>query len=189
MLSPEVRPASLRRVVERRAGHQRLDALVHIAEPLLEPHHVLAVGGEAEMAGLDDAGMHRPDRDLMQAFALDRQEGVRRRRLRARLACAERMAHVPEAEVEPRPRVGRADGVEPEEIADRALEPDRRRMRARRRWDSVPSGAGEAEHGDVADRSLEQRHVHVAGVAPQAEQRRAAAASARSPAASRRRRR
>ena len=33
-----------------RARHQRLDALVHIAEPLLQPHHGLAVGGEAEMA-------------------------------------------------------------------------------------------------------------------------------------------
>ena len=38
------------RVVERRAGHQRLDALVHIAEPLLQSHDMLAIGGEAEMA-------------------------------------------------------------------------------------------------------------------------------------------
>ena len=58
--------------------HQPLDALVDIAEPLLQPHHGLAIGGEAEMAGLDDAGMHRPDRDLVQALALGRQEGDRR---------------------------------------------------------------------------------------------------------------
>ena len=67
----------LRALVEARAGHQRLDALVHIAEPLLEPHHRLAVGGEAEMPGLDDAGMDRADRDLVQILALDGQEGVR----------------------------------------------------------------------------------------------------------------
>ena len=54
------------------------DALVHIAEPLLQPHHRLAIGGEAEMAGLDDAGMHRADRDLVQAFAFDREECIRR---------------------------------------------------------------------------------------------------------------
>ena len=53
---------------------QPLDALVGVAEPLFQPHHRLAVGGEAEMAGLDDAGMHRPDRDLVQAVALRRQE-------------------------------------------------------------------------------------------------------------------
>ena len=58
---------------------QPVDALVHVAEPLLQPRHGLAVGGEAEMAGLDDAGMHRPDRNLVQALALDRQEFVGRR--------------------------------------------------------------------------------------------------------------
>jgi hypothetical protein len=40
---------------------------VDVAEPLLEPDHRLAVGGEAEMAGLDDAGMDRADRNLVQA--------------------------------------------------------------------------------------------------------------------------
>ena len=58
--------------VEVGAGHQPLDALVHVAEPLFEPDHGLAVGGEAEMPGLDDAGMHRADRDLVQAFAFGR---------------------------------------------------------------------------------------------------------------------
>ena len=74
MLSPEVRPGELGRLLERGALHQGFDALVHIAEPLLQPHHVLAIGGEAEMSRLDDAGMHGTDRDLVQAFALDRQE-------------------------------------------------------------------------------------------------------------------
>ena len=62
----------LRGLVECRAAHQPVDALVDVAEPLLQPHHGLAVGGEAEMPGLDDAGMHRPDRDLVQALAFDR---------------------------------------------------------------------------------------------------------------------
>ena len=44
---------------------QPLDALVHIAQALLEAGHGLAIGGEAEMAGLDDAGMHGADRDLV----------------------------------------------------------------------------------------------------------------------------
>ena len=63
-----------RGVGKRRARHQALDALVHIAEPLFEPHHEFAVGGETEMAGLDNAGMHRADRDLVQRFAFGRQE-------------------------------------------------------------------------------------------------------------------
>ena len=78
MLSPETRPASRAAAVEVGAGHQPLDALVDVAEPLLEPHDGLAVGGEAEMPGLDDAGMHRADRDLVQALALGRQERDRR---------------------------------------------------------------------------------------------------------------
>ncbi len=57
------------------------------------------------MAGLDDAGMHGSDRNLMQAFALDRQKFVRSGLLR-RFLIAERMAHVPKAEIEPRPRIG-----------------------------------------------------------------------------------
>ena len=105
MLSPEVRDGQLRRVVECRARHQRLDAFVHVTEPLLQPHHVLAIGGEAEMPRLDNAGMHRPDRNLVQAFAFHRQEGVRRGLLR-RFLVAQRMAHIPEPEIEPGPRIG-----------------------------------------------------------------------------------
>ena len=76
------------------ADEKPLDALVHVTQPLLEPHHRLAVGGEAEMAGLDDAGMDRADRNLVQALALDRQERV------ALLALASRPATM----VEPGPR-------------------------------------------------------------------------------------
>jgi hypothetical protein len=66
----------LRYALERCACHQPLDAFVDITEPLFETHHGLPAGGEAEMPRLDDAGMHRPDRDLMQMFALDGQKFV-----------------------------------------------------------------------------------------------------------------
>jgi hypothetical protein len=130
---------------------------------------VLAVGGEAKMPGLDDAGVHRTDGDLVQAFALDRQEGVGRVLLR-RLLLAERLAHLPEAEVEPRSRVGRARSFKAEQVADGALEPDRRRMfRADTRIAAVLAGV--SQHDDVVIGLAEQRHVHVGCIAPQPEQR------------------
>ena len=169
MLSPEVRPASFAASSSVRARHQRLDALVHVAEPLLQPHHVLAIGGEAEMPGLDDAGMHRPDRNLVQAFAFDRQERVRRGRLRG-LLFAERMAHIPKAEIEPGPRVRCAGRLQPEESTDGAFQPDRRRMlRPDARVASI--GAGVSDDGDIAGRLVDRRHVHVRRIAPQPEQR------------------
>ena len=42
-----------------------------VAEAFFEPHHRLAIDGEAEVARLDDAGVHRPDRDLEDTFAFD----------------------------------------------------------------------------------------------------------------------
>src|SRR5215468_11166616 len=53
-----------------------LDALVDIAEPLLEPQHLLSDDRETKVPGLDDAGMYGSDRDLVHAFALDAHEGV-----------------------------------------------------------------------------------------------------------------
>ena len=122
------------RLLQRRARHQRFDALVRIAEPLFQPHHVLAVGGEAEMARLDDAGMHRADRNLVQRVAFAGQELVGLA-LSRRGALAERVAALPDAMIEPGPRVGRAVGFEAKEIADRAFEPQRRRMPGARRSD------------------------------------------------------
>ncbi len=85
------------RLVQVAVGQQAVDALVHVAEPLLQPRHDLAVGGEAEMAGLDDAGVHRPDRNLVQALALDRQEFVARRIARSAAALAPSGARSPQA--------------------------------------------------------------------------------------------
>ena len=76
MLSPETRPASCAARSSGAPTIRLVDALVHVAQPLLEPHDGLAVGGEAEMPGLDDAGVHRPDRDLVQRLALGGKERV-----------------------------------------------------------------------------------------------------------------
>ncbi len=45
------------------------DALVHVPELLFEIDDVLSHGLEAEMAGLDDARMNRPDRDFVDPLA------------------------------------------------------------------------------------------------------------------------
>ena len=118
-----------RRPGEVDAGQEAVDALVHVAEPLLEPRHRLAIGREAEMAGLDDPGMHRADRNLMQAVAVHRQEFVvdriapRRRRARA-----ERRAQSPLAVIEPGAVVGRVRRPVAVKVADGPFEPDRRQM-------------------------------------------------------------
>ena len=47
-----------------------------IAQPLFEADDRLAAGGEAEVSGLDDAGVNGADRNLVEAFALGRQEWI-----------------------------------------------------------------------------------------------------------------
>ena len=113
----------LRCLFQRSTSHERLDALVHPTEALLQPHHVFAIGCEAKMARLDDACVHRPDRDLVQPLALGGKEFVRRG-LTCRSLFTERMPHVPEAKIEPGPRVGCINRIKPEQITDRAFEPN-----------------------------------------------------------------
>jgi hypothetical protein len=56
------------------AAQRLLDAAVLVAERDFEMQHALAVAAEAEMPRLDDAGMHRPDRDLVDLLAADPEE-------------------------------------------------------------------------------------------------------------------
>ena len=93
------------RALDARAARQAVDALVDIAEPLLEPHDRLAAGVEAEMAGLDDPRVDRTDRNLVQILRPRAKEGVRVRRAVMRDRPPERMTHRPSAVIEPAPRV------------------------------------------------------------------------------------
>ena len=97
------------------AGEQGFDALVGVAEALFQPHHRLAVAGEAEMSGLDNAGVHGPHRDLMQVGTFDREE-----RVSGRVSAMQ----------EPGPSVGQADRVEPVQIARGPFEAQRGDMHA-----------------------------------------------------------
>src|SRR5580704_6463707 len=115
-----------------------------IPEALFEPHHRFAIGGEAEVSRLDDAGVDRTDRNAVQAFALHRQERVWRLFALLLRVRAERMLHIPKTEIEPRPRIGRADRLEAIEAFDRALEPDGGRMQRAHRW-KISIGAFDAD--------------------------------------------
>src|ERR1700731_2449521 len=119
-----------------------------VTQALFEPNHRLAIGGEAEVPGFDDAGVNRTDRNAGQAFALHRQERVSRLFARLLRGRAERMLHIPKTEIEPRPRIRRADRLEAIEALDRALEPDGRRMQHAHRWKSS-IGAFDADDIDV----------------------------------------
>ena len=101
------------------------------------------------MAGLDDAGMDRADRESG--------AGPRLRPAGTRTAAVSSLAsvlpsgcaHAPAAMIEPGPRVGRADRLKPEEIVDRAL------SRIAGGWRAadgrkVSVRAGIAEHDDLA---------------------------------------
>src|SRR5437667_5446236 len=144
---------------------------MNISETLLEADYGFAVDGEAEMARLDDAGMHRTDRDLMQAFADGRQELIRCRN-RARFdVSSKRVLHTKAVMIEPRPTVSKVKRLQPVEVLDRAFKANRGRMRlSDRRKLAVP--AFDRHDDDLA--LLEQRHVHPTGIPPQTESRGAA---------------
>jgi hypothetical protein len=78
-----------------RAADQRaLDAAMLVAERDLEVQDLFAVALEPEMAGLDDAGVHGPDRHLVDLAAFDPEEvadrGPRRSRCTASTTIAPR---------------------------------------------------------------------------------------------------
>ena len=139
-----------------------LDALVHVEQPELEVEDRLSGDSESEMAGLDDAGVDRPHREVEDALARDRP-------IRAELPAHARHG-LPVVEVLPqrpgalRPvvvqgdpvRVGMALGRRPEIVHDLALEPVGHGVPGRDRWEArgvrgdarphayEPGGAAEA---------------------------------------------
>ncbi len=159
--------------LEARAAHQRVDALVGVAEPLLEPHDRLAAGVEAEMARLDDPGVDRADRNLMQARSLGFEEGVGVGRAVVGCAVPERMAQRPAAVIEPAAAVRRAEREEAVEVAGRPLEPAGRRMQRREggKGAAVAEACRRRRASPSASRTAEP---HPALVAPQADERRLA---------------
>ena len=99
----------------------------------------------------------------MQVLAFDRQEHIRRARCCRSARRSERRFDAPEAEIEPGPRIERADRSEPVEIVNGALEPDRGRMQSADRGErSVPTF--ECQHCDVGIGFVEHCHVNRAPV-------------------------
>ena len=150
------------------ARKQTLDALVHISEPLLQPHHRLAVGVEAEMPRLDDAGVHGADRDLVQRRALGRIEGIGGAVGRHGLELPEWVAHAPTVVVEPGAQIGAVLRLDAIKIADRALQTQRGRMAQAHGREGVVA-YGHADDRDLG--ALEESHVDILAVAPQPEKR------------------
>src|SRR5580693_4611516 len=79
------------------------------------------------------------------------------------------MLHIPKTEIEPRPRIRRADRLEAKEAFDGTLEPDGGRMQRAHRW-KISIGAFDSDDIDIVPGLAHHRHMHGAAVAPQAEQ-------------------
>ncbi len=170
MESPLTRPTSFARRLDGRAAREPLDALVQIAEPLLQPHHRLAAGVEAEMAGLDDSGMNRPDRNLVQRRPLGAAKGIGRQRRRAGGGAAERRDEIEFSVIEPGPRVGRPLGRQAVQIRKRTLQPDRAGVRDANGREAA-LGAGKAQDADIG---IGKREAGRAFVAPEVDEARLA---------------
>src|SRR5262249_60765981 len=109
----------------------------------------------------------------VRAYGFGVKEGIRRPRWRGLALAAERMAHAPEAEVEPRARIGQAHRLYAVEIVQRALETNRRRMLRSDRG-ILLLRAIKGGDSDFARIFIENCHVHAAAIAPQPEQRQTA---------------
>ena len=160
MLSPETRAAMRAACSETGARQARLDALVRVAEALLQAHHGLAACREAKVTGLDDAGMDRADRNLVQARPLGLEEAVRRATaLREAARCASGACSGQRSVIEPRPPIGQPDHLDAEQIGDRALEAQRGRMEYRERGRGA-CRAHRAMRAAPARGGLEQRTMN-----------------------------
>ena len=142
----------LGRALEGQRLEELLGALVDEAEPRLEVHDRLALDAEAEVAGLDDARVHGPHRDLEDALALDAAERKRLARVgelatQRRVAAERVIALGPELVEREAPRIGVAARREAEEVTDLALEPARRE-RARRERGEARVGRVHGDEGE-----------------------------------------
>ena len=143
---------------------------MHVAETFFQARNRFPVCREAEVTRLDDAGMHRTDRNLVKPLTLDRQKFiVRRITQRGRNSFAEWRRQSPSAVIEPRTRIGTSFRLDAVEIADRAFQPNRRRMDLPDRWEG-PFGYGERNDRGRIEIWRTQGKMHLIAVAPERKQ-------------------
>ena len=121
---------------ELHAGHriapleQLLGALVREVQARLHVDDRLAHDAEPKMTGLDDAGVHRADRNLVHPFPADRRERKRPpvvgKRRRVRILAQRVIVLGPERVLHQRTRIRVTEDVDAEQIAQLALEARRR---------------------------------------------------------------
>src|SRR5437667_6312465 len=90
-------------------------------------NHRLTNHAEAEVPGLDDARMDRPDRNLVHALASNRQKGKRRAVILElsglhKILAERKIIFGPEGMAHQRTGVGMVNGFNAEEVLDLALE-------------------------------------------------------------------
>ncbi len=130
--TPQARSTSGSAAAERATLDELLEAAMDEEESRVEVEDPLADRREAEVAGLDDPGVDRADRELVDALAVDLERheaplGVGRPDV-GRDVLAERVVAARPALVEDEPtRVGVADRDDPEQVARLALVPVRGR--------------------------------------------------------------
>ena len=158
-----------RSLVAINVGQEPVDALVDVAEPRFQARDGLAVRGEAEMTGLDDARVYGADGNLMQALPVHRlKRVVDRIAQRCRFCDAKRRTQSPRAVIEPWACIGSAGCDVAVEIGDRPLEPDRRRVILPNRRETAVLDRKRHDRGQLGRRP--QRHMHGAAITPQSEQ-------------------
>ena len=129
----------LARLRQRKRFEQLFDALVHEAQTRLEVDDRFAVDAEAEVPRFDDAGVHRADRDLEDAFALHAPEWeglalVAEVHTAGDVPAERVIARRPELVERETTEIGMAVGHDAEEVVHVALEEARReRLHGQRR--------------------------------------------------------
>jgi len=136
------------RLVNRQFGEATLDALVRVPQTLFEPQDLFADHGKSKMTRLDDAGVHRPDGNLVYAVALDAHEWVAAAAFRVFL---------------PRSPVG-VRGIDPKLVGDCTLHAARRGKQILQSG-VLGNGVGGriAGNGTLARPQVEHEHARIRG--------------------------